>query len=50
MTRLIKSEVRFVSLYLEEKYVEYIFERRFKRLLQEMEDAEREILEELMNF
>ncbi len=54
MTRIIKSEIKCISLYLEEQYIDSLIERRFHRLLKEMESLkdflEREILEELENF
>lgn len=53
MSRLIKSEIRCVSLYLEEEYINHLISMRVQRILEEMKESEREIeeiLEELENF
>ncbi len=48
MTRLIKSEFKMVSLYLEGQYLECIIKRRVERILREMEEWEE--LEELIKL
>ncbi len=48
MTKLIKSEFKMVSLYLEGQYLECIVKKRFERILREMEEWEE--LEELLKL
>ncbi len=50
MSRLIKSEIKCISLYLEEQYIDYLISTRLHRILLEMRtlrnEIERELLEE----
>jgi|GEM_PF-3086807 len=48
MSRLIKSEIKCISLYLEEEYINYLISRRIRRILEEMKEFEREIEEEIL--
>jgi hypothetical protein len=48
MTRLIKSELKMVSLYLEGQYLECIVEKRVKRILKELEEWKE--IEELLKL
>ena len=45
MTRLIRNKVRFISIYLEEQYLEEIMEIRIEKFIQEKEEFQRAIKE-----
>ncbi len=40
MSRIIKSKIRFISLYLEEEYLNKIMEIRIKKFVKEIEEFE----------
>ncbi len=47
MSRIIKSEVKYISLYLEGQYIDYLISERVHRILREIKELERELLEEI---
>jgi len=40
MTRLIKNEIRYISIYLEEQYLEEILELRIEKFIKEKKEFE----------
>jgi len=40
MTRLIKNDIRYISIYLEEQYLEEILELRIEKFIKEKKEFE----------
>lgn len=52
MTRLLKSEVKVVSIYLESEYIDFIIEEEYEKIAEirrRLKDIE-ELEEEILNF